>query len=135
MLALSFFNPERKYTVEGNPSGFPGTFGLAPGEVKSSRRWFLIPSIGANWQLDDKNSLGISLFGQGGMDTAYHAPTFGSSPTGVDLMQLFLSPTYARKIAPNHAIGISAIIAYQRFEAKGLKEFSTFWDSRPILMI
>jgi long-chain fatty acid transport protein len=125
-VGLSLFNPHREYTVNGAPSGFPGTFGLAPGTVKSSRRWFVIPSIGANWKLDDKNSLGISLFGQGGMDTAYHTNTFGSSPTGVDLMQLFLSPTYARKIAPNHAIGISAIIAYQRFEAKGLKAFSPF---------
>ena len=125
-VGVSFFNPNRKYTVAGNPSGFPGTFALAPGEEKSSRRWFLVPSIGANWQLDDKNSLGIALFGQGGMDTAYHTNTFGFSPTGVDLMQLFLSPTYARKIAPNHAIGISPIIAYQRFEAKGLKAFSLF---------
>jgi len=126
-VGLAFFNPERKYTVEGNPSGFPGTLGLVPGTEKSSRRWFLIPSIGANWQLDDKNSLGISMFGHGGMNTSYHTSTFyGSSPTGVDLMQLYLSPTYARKITPNHAIGISPIIAYQRFEAKGLQAFSLF---------
>ena len=122
-VGLSFFNPERKYTVGGSPSG-PPYFGLAPGTVKSGKRWFLIPSIGANWQLDDKSSIGISMFGQGGMDTSYHTNTFyGSSPSGVDLTQLFVSPTYARKIAPKHAIGISPIIAYQRFEAKGLQAF------------
>ena len=31
---LSLFNPNRKYDVKGNPSGFPGTFGLAPGQVR-----------------------------------------------------------------------------------------------------
>ncbi len=89
-VGVSFFNPNRKYTVEGSPSGFPGTFGLAPGTEKSSRRWFLIPSVGANWKIDDENSLGISVFGQGGMNTDYHTTTFGFSPAGVDLMQLFI---------------------------------------------
>ena len=125
-LGLSLFNPNRKYTVEGNPSGFPA-FGLTPGTEKSHTRWFFIPSIGANWQMDDKNSIGISIFGNGGMNTDYHTNTFfGSSPTGVDLMQLFIAPTYARKLAPNHAIGITPILAYQRFEAKGLEAFSGF---------
>jgi long-chain fatty acid transport protein len=126
-LSLSFFNPERKYTVEGNPSGFPGALGLAPGTFKSSMRWFLIPSAGVNWKLSDSDSVGISMFANGGMNTSYHTSTFyGSAPTGVDLMQLFISPTYARKIAPNHAIGISPILAYQRFEAIGLQAFSPF---------
>jgi long-chain fatty acid transport protein len=125
-VSLSFFNPERKYTVEGSPSG-PPYFGLAPGTVKSSMRWFLIPSAGVNWKLSDKDSVGVSMFANGGMNTSYHARTFyGSAPTGVDLMQLFISPTYARKILPNHAIGISPIIAYQRFEAIGLRAFSPY---------
>jgi hypothetical protein len=39
---------------------------------------------------------------------------------GIDMSQLFLAPTYARKLGPRHA-GLSAILAYQRFEAKGLQ--------------
>ena len=31
-IGVSVFGPNRSYTVEGNPSGFPGTFGLAPGQ-------------------------------------------------------------------------------------------------------
>jgi long-chain fatty acid transport protein len=123
---LSFFNPNREYTVIGNPSGYPGTFGLAPGTVKSHSKWFVIPSIGANWKLDDKSYLGISIFGNGGMNTDYHEPTFGNSPTGVDLMQLFITTTYARKLTPKHAVAIAPIFAYQRFEAKGLEAFSGF---------
>lgn len=129
-LGLSIFNPNRQYTISGNPSGLPGTFGLTPGTVKSDSRWFIVPSFGANWQYDNKNSFGISIYGNGGMNTDYDKKTFyGSSPTGVDLMQLFIAPTYARKIAEKHALAISPIFAYQRFEAKGLQAFSDFSSS------
>jgi long-chain fatty acid transport protein len=126
-LGLAFFNPNRQYTVTGNPSGAPGTFGLAPGTVKSDSKWFVIPSFGANWMLDANSSIGLSIYGNGGMNTDYPTNTFGgSSPTGVDLMQLFIAPTYARKLAPQHALGITPIVAIQRFEAKGLQAFGAF---------
>ena len=64
---LSFFNPNREYTVKGQPSGFPGTFGLAPGTVESDSEWFIIPAIGFNKILKEKHALGISIFGNGGM--------------------------------------------------------------------
>jgi len=121
---LTFFNPNREYTVKGNPSGFPGTFGFAPGTFESDSKWFIIPSLGANWMLDDNNSLGISIYGNGGMNTDYDTNTyfdFSVSSTGVDLMQLFVMPTYARKLHPKHAVGISPIFAYQRFEQLGLQ--------------
>jgi len=125
---LSFFNPNREYTVTGNPSGFPGTFGLTPGTFESGKKWFVIPSLGVNWKLDEKNSIGVSIYGNGGMNTNYDEPAFhGSSPTGVDLMQLFIAPTYARKIANNkHALAITPIFAYQSFEGKGLQAFAGF---------
>ena len=128
-LGLTFFNPNRQYTVTNPPSGFPGTFGLAPGTVKSDSKGFLIPSLGANWMINEKSSVGISIFGNGGMNTNYPTNTFGgSNPTGVDLMQLFIAPSYARKFesAPEHAIGISPILAVQRFEARGLQAFGGF---------
>ena len=123
-LGIAFFNPNRQYTVTGNPSGFPGTFGLAPGTVKSDSKWFVIPSFGANWMIDANSSFGLSIFGNGGMNTDYPTNTFGgSSPTGVDLMQLFIAPTYARKVTEQHALGITPILAIQRFQARGLQQF------------
>jgi long-chain fatty acid transport protein len=126
-LGIAFFNPNRQYTVNGNPSGFPGTFGLAPGTVKSDSKWFVIPSFGANWMIDADSSIGLSIYGNGGMNTDYPTNTFGgSNPTGVDLMQLFIAPTYARKLAPQHALGITPILAIQRFNARGLQAFGGF---------
>lgn len=124
---VTFFNPNRKYTVKGAPSGFPGTFGLTPGTVESDSKLFIIPSLGFNWMMNNDYSLGISIYGNGGMNSDYDEATFwGSDPTGVDLSQLFIVPTYSRKLNSKHAIGISPIIAYQRFQAEGLEAFGGY---------
>lgn len=126
-IALDLFNPNRQYTITGNPSQAPGTFGLTPGTVKSGSKVFAIPAIGLNWMLNDITSFGISIYGNGGMNTNYDTATFyGSSPTGVDLAQLFLAPTFAIKVSGKHGFGIMPIIAYQRFQAEGLQAFGNF---------
>ena len=125
---LGFFNPNREYTITGNPSGFPGTLGLIPGTVESSSELFFVPNFGANWELSPHSSFGLALYGQGGMNTDYPTATFlGSSPTGVNLSQLFIVPTYATKFGNEfHSIGFSPIIAYQTFEAEGIQAFGMF---------
>jgi long-chain fatty acid transport protein len=128
-VSVSLFNPNRQYTVTGAPSMQPGTFGLAPGTIESGSKIFVIPSLGAVWQVDENNSVGVAIFGNGGMNTNYNAPTFGFTPTGVDLAQLFLTPTYAIKVAEKHGFGITPVLAFQRFKATGLKAFGGFSSS------
>lgn len=121
-VSLSLFNPNREYTVVGNPSGLG--FGFTPGTFKSDSKLFFVPAIGSNWMLNDNSSFGISIFGNGGMNTDYNTNTyydFSVSSTGIDLMQLFISPTYAIKVAQKHSFGISPIFAYQSFEQLGLQ--------------
>jgi long-chain fatty acid transport protein len=125
-VGAGLFNPNRSYDVSGAPSGFPGTFGLAPGTVHSGSTLFAVPSFGASWKLGTKGVFGIAMYGNGGMNTNYGAPTFGVAPAGVDLSQMFIAPTYAIKLAEHHAIGVTGIVAYQRFEAKGLQAFAPF---------
>jgi len=125
-VGVGFFNPNRNYTVTGNPSGMDDTFGLAPGKVESDSKLFLMPSMGANWMINDKSSFSATLFGNGGMNTDYPTKTFGdpsSETTGVDLAQMFLGMTYSRKISENHSFGVTALLAYSYFEAKGLAAF------------
>ena len=132
-IGVGLFNPNREYTVTGTPSMQPGTFGLLPGTVESDSKLFLMPSMGANWMINENSSFSATLFGNGGMNTNY-APvdmgatkvgTFGSSGrTGVNLAQLFIGLTYSRKIAEKHSIGLTSLLAYQYFEAKGLEAFS-----------
>ncbi len=130
-LGLTWFSPQREYTVSGAPSGFPGTFGLVPGNFESESNHFFIPSVAANWMLSEDASLGLTVYGNGGMNTDWRASkvggvgTYGAGDAGVDLAQLFINGSYARKFAGGKASwGLSAVLAYQRFEAEGVASFS-----------
>lgn len=126
-IGFSVFSPSRSYTVEGNPSGFPGTFGLAPGKVESDSTSFLIPQFGANWRLNETNTLGIVAYGHGGMNTDYPTNTFrATSPTGVNLEQLFIGVPWAFKFNERHAFSIMPVFVYQTFEAQGVGSFAPF---------
>ena len=88
---------------------------------------FFIPEFGYNKMLNPNMSVGVSVFGNGGMNTDYKTNPGFSAPNdsaGVDLAQLFIAPTFAMKINPDNAIGISLNLAYQQFAAKGLAGFS-----------
>jgi len=122
-------------------------FSTNPGKVDSGREWFAIPSFGFSSKIDDKTAWGISAYGNGGMNSDYgggsarflnpntnsivDAPgTFGASKTGVDLSQLFINTTLAYRVNDTLDIGVSAIVAMQRFAAYGLAPFSNF-SARP----
>jgi long-chain fatty acid transport protein len=128
---LSVFSPRRSYAVTGDPSDAPSTFGLGPGGFDSDQNYFLIPSIGNAWEIDDSSTWGWALYANGGMNTTWPAEavcTVGTGPfcggkAGVDLGQAFLQFTYAQEISPQVYLGISPIIAVQRFKAEGLAAF------------
>jgi long-chain fatty acid transport protein len=125
-LSVGLFNPNRDYTVSGKPSGYPGTFGLAPGEYESDSSIFLMPGLSAAWHLSDKLHLGLAIYGNGGMNTDWQNPVFGQAPAGVNLMQAFVAPSIAWEFADHQAIGVSPIFGWQSFEAKGLGAFAMF---------
>ncbi len=131
-VGLTWFSPKRKYTVTGAPSGFPGTFGQVPGTFDSDSDNFFIPNFGANWMLNEDASLGLSVYGNGGMNSDWKASgigggtgVYGAGDAGVDYSQLFINGTYARKFAGGKASwGASAIVAYHRFKANGVMTFA-----------
>jgi len=125
--SLSLFNPNRSYTVIGNPSGFPGTFGLVPGTVESDSRYFPVPALGCNWKAGESGAFGVALYGNGGMNTNWPTGTFyAGTRTGVNLSQMFVAPTYAMRIADRHGLGVTAIGAVQWFKAEGVSSFAPF---------
>lgn len=95
----------------------------------SRKKNFFIPELGCNHLLNPRLSLGVSIYGTGGMNTAYTTaiPLFSVNPSfraGVDLQQLFVAPTIAFKANAHNALGIALNIGYQKFAAQGL-EIST----------
>jgi long-chain fatty acid transport protein len=129
---FSVFSPSQSYTVTGPASGAPDTFDLGEGSFDSDQNYFYIPSIGNALEIDDSSSWGWALYANGGMNTAWPdegACSVGTGPfcggaAGIDLGQAFLQFTYAQEMSPEVYLGISPIIAAQRFKAEGLTAFS-----------
>jgi len=121
-LGLDIFMPRRSSEIVGNGGPLNGSYS---GDGNGT---FYIPEFGYNRMLNPNLALGVTVYGNGGMNTSYRPSPFasigGSNPGGVDLMQLFVAPTLAYKITPNHALGISLNLAYQKFSADGLEPFA-----------
>jgi long-chain fatty acid transport protein len=122
------FNPIR--SAERSGAGFAGL----NGKVESDSENFFVPEAGFNHMLSPSLALGVTVYGNGGMNTDYPQGSFncgagpanmlcGSGRLGVNLMQLIVAPTVAWKINPDHAIGAAPLLAYQRFKAEGLQAF------------
>ncbi len=129
-LGVELFSPSpRRYTVTGAP-GTGTMFPLADESVKSQKDFFLIPHFGYSRVLDSKSSVGVAVYGNGGMNTQYK-PTaangnqgvFGGGRAGVNLEQMFFNFSYAYKLKPNQAIGVSLLFVGERFSAEGLGQF------------
>jgi len=153
---LAWFHPEREYTVSGGTTnsdidgdGVPDffTFPLNPTTTQSGSTDFFIPHIGFNKMLTSNMSAGLTVYGNGGMNTDYpnfpntlfctnpftgqpigsQTGSFCGRDAGVDLSQLFVAATFGHKIplaAGTFSYGISPIFAYQRFSAKGISTFA-----------
>jgi long-chain fatty acid transport protein len=138
-LGLDWFRPDRSASRTGSAGGSGMLDGSADGNEAGN---FLIPEFGYNKMLNPTLSLGITVYGNGGMNTDYKggqldqgvcqggAPNgvrvnllCGSGNLGVDLSQLIFAPTLGWKFAPTQSIGVSPLIGYQKFEAYGLDAF------------
>lgn len=117
----TLFRPVRGADIQGNLFGADASY---DGNDTSN---FIIPEFGYSRTIDPKLTVGVAVYGNGGMNTNYKQSPFtrfmGSSPAGVDLMQLFVAPTAAYKLSDANSVGVSLNFAYQRFKAEGLDPF------------
>lgn len=117
---LDVFMPDRTVTWTN------ATFGVTAGDYRSGKREFYVPEFGYNRSIGNDATLGITVYGNGGMNTAYNAPILaqGRTNTYSNLEQLFIAPTWAKKINANHSIGVTLNLIRQTFEARGLHGFA-----------
>jgi long-chain fatty acid transport protein len=131
---LDWFSPDRDAERSG------ATIPPLNGKVESGSKNFFIPEFGYNRMLSKDMSLGITVYGNGGMNTdypqgAYQCPNAsfqfgpanalcGSGKLGVDLSQLLIAPTLAWKFTEGHSIGVSPLFGYQRFKIEGVQLFT-----------
>jgi long-chain fatty acid transport protein len=120
-VGVTWFAPKRGAEISGN--GNPANNGSFDGNGKKD---FFLPEFGYTKQLSPSLAAGVAVYGNGGMNTTYNGgiPLFGGNKAGINLEQLFISPSLAWKPNENNAIGAAINFAYQRFEAKGLSGFA-----------
>lgn len=121
-LGLTWFSPNRNAEISGNRAGLNGSYD------GNDTRNFFIPEIGYVQQINPQFAAGVAVYGNGGMNTDYGSNPFrafgASGSAGVNLEQLFVSPSIAWKLNENHALGLAVNFAYQRFKAEGIQPFA-----------
>jgi long-chain fatty acid transport protein len=142
-LGAAWFRPERSASRTGS-----GAWGI-DGSVESDSIDFIIPEFGVNWRYRPDLAFGVTVFGNGGMNTDYPGgqipaasacanlnpgqPSYnllcGNGTLGVDLSQLLIAPYASWQFTKGHSIGIAPVFAYQRFKAEGLQAFEGFSTS------
>lgn len=133
-VGLDIFMPKRDAVRSG--AGVP----TLNGGVESDKKSFAVPEFGYVHPLSNTMALGVSVYGNGGMNTTYPEGNFncgagaanmlcGSGTLGVDLSQLIVAPTFSLKLADRHSLGVALLLGYQRFKATGLQAFTALSSS------
>ncbi len=137
-VGLDWFSPRRR--VQREESGG----GMLDVNVDSDSTNFFIPEFAYNRMMSPSWSLGVTVYGNGGMNTDFPGGQLNCTPMGgppeanalcglgslgVDLSQLIIAPTVAYKLAPQHSVGIAPLLAYQRFEMNGAHLFTQLSQS------
>lgn len=150
-VGLDLFAPKRKASRTGSVNvGGVGNFDF---EATSDSNLFYVPEFGYNKMLSQDMAVGVTVYGNGGMNTDYPGGQIaaanatcgafnGMSPVtvapgpynglcgggklGVDLMQLIIAPTFAMKIDKSNSFGASLLIGHQQFKAVGLHGFGGY---------
>lgn len=131
---LDLFSPRRNVKREGSAGG------MLDFSVNSDSNLFAIPEFGYNTMYSPNVSLGVTVYGNGGMNTDFaggqlNCTAFGGPPSanglcglgrlGVNLEQLIVAPTVAWKFAPDHSLGVSPLFGYQKFRLQGAHLFTS----------
>lgn len=125
---VTWFRPQRAAEITGTP------FGFSDGKYDANdTENFIIPEFGYNRVINQDLTLGVSVYGNGGMNTDYKRaiPLFGNTAPRMDLIQLFVAPTATWKINESNTVGVAVNLAYQRFEMKGLQNFASPASAHP----
>ena len=128
---VDLFSPSREYRVSDVEFFAEGGFYLPGTGQKSENDYFLIPEFAFGYDLNDGWNVGLTVYANGGMNTEYavsepNPGTFYAGTTGVDLKQLFVSPTASYQVSENTRVGFAPVFVVQQFEATGVASFAGF---------
>ncbi|MCF6301330.1 MAG: outer membrane protein transport protein, partial [Proteobacteria bacterium] len=71
-VSASLFSPILNYkTTASQENGNFGAFTIGSDEQKSTRNYFIIPTVAKSWKIDDDSAWGMAFYGRGGMNTKW----------------------------------------------------------------
>ena len=121
-VAVEVFVPDRGASISGNGAGLNGDYS------GNGSNPFILPELAYVRPFSDRLTFALTISGNGGMNTDYETNPFASfgaqGAAGVDLKQVFVSPTLAYEFAPGHSLGVSPIGLVQAFRASGIQPFA-----------
>ncbi|MCM2290259.1 MAG: outer membrane protein transport protein [Sulfuritalea sp.] len=144
-VGVDLFSPKRSASRTGSMAGIDGS-------ANSGSNLFLVPEFGFNKMMGWDMSAGVTVYGNGGMNTNYPGgqlpggpgtvcgnPGTGFNPgpgpfnllcgtgnLGINLVQLVIAPTFSMKLNKTNSVGVSLLFGYQKFAAQGLDGFRGF---------
>jgi long-chain fatty acid transport protein len=148
-VGVDLFSPKRDISRTGSVGG------MLDGSVSSGSNLFFVPEFGYNRMIGWDMSVGVSVYGNGGMNTDFsnggqgnaaicgtaggfnaasgqpgpYNMLCGSGKLGMNLSQLTIAPTFAKKINKDNSLGVSLLLVAQQFKAEGLSGFFNFTSS------
>ena len=152
-VGLDLFSPKRDISRSGSFAS-SGGFASIDGSVSSGSNLFYIPEFGYNRMIGWDMSVGVSVYGNGGMNTDYNGGQIpagspvcgtgagqfnqasqqvgpynllcGSGKLTMNLEQLIIAPTFAKKVNKDNSFGVSLLVARQAFHVEGLSAFYSY---------
>ncbi len=109
---------------------------------RSNREFFPVPGFGYSRRWNERTTLGVTLYANGGLNTSYSRDLYGEVaqriagrrpgdpgfPTrgkiGVDFAQFITAFSVAYRANENWTVGISPLLILQKFSARGLAGFA-----------
>lgn len=135
-LGLELFMPHRRIERTGASNSIYDF-----SSFNSKNHLFFLPEAGYARRINERLAWGISLYGNGGLNTEYRKTTgvpgsnfnparcgaqpanflLGCGKFGFDLAQIIVAPTLAWQFAPGQSFGIAPLLAYQHIDIYGLQ--------------
>lgn len=135
-VGLGMIVPNTYYTADPAPGGPAVSLIIAPGDHRMTMDIFMVPNAGINWNIDPKDTFGISFYSPAGFGSSYanigNAIAQGVSVPGPagdgrltsDLKIATASFTLAHKLTPDTSFGASFLVLIQSFQSRGANGFS-----------
>ncbi|MCX7173658.1 MAG: outer membrane protein transport protein [Proteobacteria bacterium] len=142
-VGLDLFSPKRSAERTGSLAGINAS-------AESGSNLFLVPEFGYNKMMGSNMAAGVTVYGNGGMNTNYPGGQIqggpgtvcnqfnpgtaatrynllcGNGDLGINMIQLIVAPTVSMKVNQNNSFGVSLLLGYQQFAARGLQGFVGF---------